>query len=234
LRHGGVKRPSLFRAPSPPNGGPIRLLAVTGSHRLLAGGRSQVDFNAPLDSSHPDYLTYRRADNGRLKKDAGDKLILRFMQGTDDEALSARQAAGIASDAQFRLLTDDAPFLKRIWNDTKKFDADELKALGQYASLYEGTNHFLAARLDAGDITDKEYKSVRDSFSNSGRNLSNGIGDGAGRTIFNLNAQWIGNFELENIKPGLISKITDFIGGTEGAVNPDIAIKGGVLSGALA
>ena len=42
LRHGGVKRPSLFGAPSPPNGGPIRLLAVTGSHRLLAGGRSLV------------------------------------------------------------------------------------------------------------------------------------------------------------------------------------------------
>jgi len=31
----------LFGAPSPPNGGPIRLLAVTGSHRLSAGGRSQ-------------------------------------------------------------------------------------------------------------------------------------------------------------------------------------------------
>lgn len=80
-----------------------------------ARGAIRVPYTAVPESA------YRNPINRNLIKDAGDDFIKNFIEGTDADALAARRASGIGSDAKFRVLTDDMNFVKKLVSDKGKF-----------------------------------------------------------------------------------------------------------------
>lgn len=182
----------------------------------------------------------RNAD-GSLKNSAGDRLIERFMAGSDQGALDARAAAGLSVDAEFRLLTDDMEFVRKIRNSTGSFDADQLALKGHSVMPYAGTTEFWAVQLNEGNISGDEYRGIRNNFESSGRKLSTGFGSGTGEELFNNRASWLNDVEVDRVQSGvfrnIISSFTDLLqklrGDENGSVDTTHLLKGGVLSGAI-
>jgi hypothetical protein len=175
----------------------------------------------------------RRPDNS-LKTDAGDKTLRALMDPNNADAQAAMRAAGIDANGTFRLLTDDAGFLKKIWNTTG-FDDASLLAEGHTHQPYRGTLEFMAERYANGEIDRAGMSAWLDNFAASGRSLSLGVDDGAGGKQFKLLDQF--NAVYLDKDAFLDGDILDALRDTRLNVLGDqagyVSVKGGILLGAF-
>ena len=175
---------------------------------------------------------------GQLRPDAGDNVLRALMDHQNNPvAAAALQNAGIDTNGSLRLLTDDADFLRKVWNETGSFSNDGLKAKGHGTEPYRGTAEFMAERYSVGDIDKAGFRAWLDGFKASGRELSDGLNDGTGGKRFKLQAQFDmlhGNPDI--LDGGILDDLRDLrrrlLLDSAGSVSPSFALKGGILAGA--
>ncbi len=172
---------------------------------------------------------------GELRQSAGDKVITRFMENYDTAAVAAKQAAGIDTKTKYLLLTDDVKFIQQLRTDTGMFDSEQMSAKGLADIPYQGTPGFWATRFYKEDITKAEYLAAKASFEASGRDLSGGFNTGrhGEAKLFNLRDSWLSEDQLDQFKKSLGDKVWGFLNNQSGSVDPEVALKGGYLAGAI-
>ncbi len=165
--------------------------------------------------------------------DLGDNIIRDLMNGDTPQARAALADAGISSGSEFRLLSDDSKFVFDIKAETDDFGKAGLGSVGQYAPPYYGTFEFLNERRVNGDLTEAAYDVLRSNFEGSHRVTS--LSGGGSPGTLDFKGQIIphgggGNYVYEQ----LVKVIGPFIDDEGGGVDAHIALKGGLVGGALA
>ncbi|MFK0205613.1 hypothetical protein [Agrobacterium sp. NPDC090283] len=188
--------------------------------------------HVPYNAADGD-LVYRDEAKRVLKRGVGDQFIRNFIEGQDADAMAARRAAGIGADAKFRLLTDDMNFVKKLISDKGIYTPSKLAPAGHYALPYAGTVEFWNAEAISGRITPKDYLEIKTNFESSGRNLSGGFLDSVQNKHYDLKNSWLNQSQLEAISKGTYREISSFLTYQSGAADPHMAIKGGILAGAI-